>query len=88
MTGPTNRGRRIVYLPPGHPMRYRAGWCYLARLILFERLGRRPERHEHAHHANGDRLDDRPGNVRRKAASEHARLHARRRLRDRRGRFA
>lgn len=43
-------------------------------------FGRKIERGEHVHHIDGDKLNNKPSNLRILSASEHAKLHARERV--------
>ena len=57
------------------------------RLVMEDHLGRSLNPCEHVHHENGNRLDNRLGNLRVLTVSQHAKMHNGFRLRDARGRF-
>jgi hypothetical protein len=82
--GPMNKnftGERKIYHGyawlyfPNHPARNKAGYILEHRAIVEESLQRLLEEHEHVHHINGDRLDNRRENLQVLSSSEHARLH-------------
>lgn len=66
------------------------GRCYVtfagvtrlrSRVVMEQKLGRPLLSHEHVHHINHDKLDDRPENLTLLVNSEHSRLHSRERPR-------
>lgn len=89
---PVTRGRlRITTHKGGGYVWAVAERTYLHRLVVARMLGRPLRSDEHAHHVNGDRLDNRPSNLEVKVKPEHARHHGRllapRRRRDSAGRW-
>lgn len=52
-----------VVVPEGHHLRQAHGYAYEHDLVLEEKLGRRLESNEVAHHINGVRNDNRPENL-------------------------
>jgi hypothetical protein len=81
------RGRRQVYLGKGHPLAYRNGKRWVARVILACKLGKMPPREVHAHHHDRDKANDRAGNIRAFELRAHMRAEAALRDRDGLGRF-
>ena len=49
--------------------------CLVHRLVMQEHLGRTLQTHEHVHHRNGDRADNRLENLQLMEASEHMKEH-------------
>lgn len=66
----------VYLLKPEHPRANRNGYMKRATLVLEEKLGRRLQDGEFAHHNNGDRGDDRPDNLEPMFRNEHQRMHA------------
>lgn len=67
-------GYRYIY-SPNHPYGTK---CYVAehRLVLENKLGRYLKPEEVVHHINGDKLDNRTGNLIVLSNSDHHKLHA------------
>jgi HNH endonuclease len=57
------KGYILIYVGRDHPMANKNGRCYEHRLVVAEREGRMLERHEHIHHRNGIRDDNRSENL-------------------------
>lgn len=57
-----------------HPL-YGTGWFRRNRVVLGEKLGRRLEPHEDAHHINEIKTDDHPDNLELKDHGQHSREH-------------
>lgn len=71
-----NRGGYIMLWEPDHTQSFH-GWVPEHRLVLEKKLGRLLDRSEACHHVNGDKLDNRPGNLVAMNAKDHAVLSAR-----------
>lgn len=68
-----NAAGYVEVLRPRHPMAKR-NYVYEHRLVMAEHLGRLLEPHEHVHHRNGDKLDNRIENLELVTNSEHGTL--------------
>ena len=75
-----------IAVPEGHHLRQAHGYAYEHDLVLEEKLGRRLQPHEVAHHINGVRDDNRPENLEVKTRAGHALDHIQERPRDEYGR--
>ena len=53
----------MVFIGKDHPWAGRNGDIYEHRLIMAQHLGRKLHRHEHVHHINGNKLDNRLENL-------------------------
>ena len=72
----------------GHPLADSKGYCY-SHVLVWAASGRpMPKAHETIHHISGDRRDNRLSNLVVLSRSEHARLHAIERRRQKNGTFA
>lgn len=73
---------------PSHPRAIKAG-RYIAehRYVLEQKIGRLLEKHEIAHHKNGDKKDNRKANLELLTNSEHSKHHAKSRKRKTDGSF-
>jgi predicted HTH domain antitoxin len=85
-----NGGRRrhnegyVQIKMPEHPNADGCGYIYEHRHVMEKHLGRFLERHEHVHHINEIKDDNRLENLQVLTNSEHARLHSRKRAKQRR----
>ena len=80
-------GYYYLYMP-SHPRAIKAG-RYIAehRYVLEQKIGRLLEKHEIAHHKNGDKKDNRKANLELLTNSEHSKHHAKSRKRKTDGSF-
>lgn len=64
-----------TYIDNNGYLRYSDSNYPVHRRVMEKKLGRRLERGEVVHHINGDRLDNRPENLKRLSAKEHYKKH-------------
>lgn len=82
-----DQGYVLLHMPE-HPLANSDGYVRRARLVLTEKLGRPLKEGFVAHHINGVKDDDRPGNLIEVSVQEHELIHAQReKPRDNQGRF-
>lgn len=78
-------GRVMVNLVRSHPCSNTGGWQYRYTLVLF--YAGIENSNMHVHHKDGDKSNDRLGNLELRSNSSHNRYHARRQPRDSHGLF-
>jgi flagellar basal body rod protein FlgC len=72
----TERGYVVIWNPK-HPMARKTGYVLEHRLVMAEHLGRNLEPHEHVHHINGNRMDNRLENLELVHRKDHPSKHFR-----------
>ena len=71
-----DRGYRILYGEQTKGHRRTNNQCVAEHILIMEKyIGRRIQKGEHVHHINGDRQDNRLGNLQLLSSSEHAKVH-------------
>lgn len=70
----TEWGYRRIY-KPDHPRANKRGYVLEHRWIMEQIIGRQLRSHEHVHHINGIKTDNRPENLQLKTSSEHTSHH-------------
>jgi hypothetical protein len=70
------QGYVLVY-EPGHPNSVFHGWQYEHRLVAEKAIGRMLHSHEHVHHVNGIKHDNRPENLQVLDAAQHSTITVR-----------
>ena len=71
----TSHGYVAVKVPEDHHLRQAHGYAYEHDLVAEEKLGRRLQPGEVAHHLNGDKQDNRPENIEVMSKADHGREH-------------
>jgi len=61
----------VLVLYPEHHLAMKSGYLLEHRLVAEEKLGRLLSRNEDVHHVNGNKADNRPGNLEVLTHSEH-----------------
>ena len=69
-----SKGYVMVLVGRDHPMATCRAYAPRCRLVCFETYGA-PEPGQHCRHKNGDKQDDRPGNLEWRWPDEHGRYH-------------
>ena len=78
--------RKVMVYAPDHP-HSSDGYVWIHRLALEEVLGRPLEPDELVHHIDGDPTNNHPDNLQIVTISEHALIHSKTRIRNRKGQF-
>lgn len=84
----SSQGYAMVRVGNDHPIAFGNGYAYEHDLVAIAALGRPLRPDETVHHRNGDRADNRWGNLEVMTRSDHAREHNPQRKRDALGRYA
>jgi HNH endonuclease len=70
-----SNGYVLIRVGRSHPLSDIRGYAYEHRLVASKKLGRIVESHEHIHHINGNKLDNRAENLEVLTAKHHRFMH-------------
>ena len=71
----TNKGRKLIAVPFGHPNARYDGTMLEHRWIMIQHIGRPLKENEEVHHINGNSMDNRIENLQLLTTKEHNKLH-------------